>query len=393
MAKRRFFEEQEPRSIIKSQIVAKYFKAWSNIMLSKAPAGSRIVYADLFSGPGRFEDGRPSTPILVLEHAIATPALHGRLSTLFNDADPERIEQLRAEIEALPGIEKLKIPPQLSVSAVGTNMAEMLGKLTLVPTLFFVDPFGYKGLSLELFGSAIKSWGCECIFFFNYNRINPALGNSIVDPLINELFGAERAASLRKKVRGEVPEVRQTIIINELSEALADVAGQYSLMFEFESDKGKRPSHYIVFVTKQFRGYDIMKEIMVGLSSDNGDVKELRYVPVRSAQPNQMRLFDSEDARKPSLSALKAHVASTCAGQSLTVEQAYMRTTVGTPYTSRNVKDAIRSLEASGQVTVDIPAEKRKKCKGLVTLSDKRIVTFPLQKGQSDGTELDHRVD
>src|SRR5207248_10024637 len=39
-------------------------------------------------------------------------------------------------------------------------------------TFLFVDPFGYKGLSLQLVNSVIKDWGCDCVFFFNYNRIS-----------------------------------------------------------------------------------------------------------------------------------------------------------------------------------------------------------------------------
>lgn len=369
----KFFEKHEPRSIIKSQIVSKYFGAWSNIMLANARPGTLISYVDLFCGPGRFDDGSPSTPLLVLQHAIATPKLHGRLTTVFNDSSKDLIQQLHTEIQALPGIEKLKHQPRLSTSAVGRDMAEMLGKFSLVPTLFFVDPFGYKGLSLNLFGNAIRSWGCECIFFFNYNRVNPALGNSIVDPLIDGLFGLERAAALRQKVKGKTPDERQTIIINEITEALADVAGQYVLPFEFESDKGKRPSHYIIFVTKEFLGYDIMKDVMAGLSSDDGAVKNLKYVPMRSPQMD----FLADLGRKHSIKALKDLVAAACAGKAMTVKQAYMSTTVGTPYTSKNVKEAIRQLEDENFVTIEPPAEKRRKIKGVASLADTCLVTFP----------------
>ena len=341
-------------------------------MLNQSRPGTLISYVDLFSGPGRFEDGSPSTPLLVLQQAIESPRLQSRLTTLFNDSDKDLIQQLDDEIHALPGFENLKHEPQLSVGEVGSDMAAMLGKLNLVPTLFFVDPFGYKGLSLDLFGNMIKSWGCECIFFFNYNRISPAVSNKIVDPLINELFGFERAERLRQKVK-ENPDERQTVIINELTEALAEVDGQYVLPFEFESIKGKRPSHYIVFVTKAFRGYDIMKEVMAGLSTDENPVKNLKYVPMRSPQMD----FLDQLTRKHSIKALEQLVALACAGKQLSVEQVYMSTTVGTIYTSKNIKQAIRQLEEANLVAIEPPAEKRPKRYGVATLADKCIVTFP----------------
>jgi three-Cys-motif partner protein len=372
MPAKRFFEKHEPQSIVKSKIVSKYFVAWSDIMLARSRPGTLISYADLFCGPGRFEDGSPSTPLLLLEYAIATPKLYDRLTTVFNDSDPNSIEQLEKEIASLTGISRLKHLPRLSVSEVGSDMAAMLGKLKLVPTLFFLDPFGYKGLSLDLFGNIIRNWGCECIFFFNYNRVGPAVSNSIVDSLINELFGVERANRLRQQVRYS-PGERQSIVIDALTDALAEVDGHFVLPFEFESAKGKRPSHYVIFVTKSFRGYDIMKEIMAGLSSDEGAVKELKYVPMKSPQMD----FLEELSLKHSIHSLKDLVAAACAGQTMTVEHVYMATTVGTPYTSKNVKDALRLLEEQKLVFIEPPAAKRMMRNGVRTLADTCIVSFP----------------
>ena len=61
-----------------------------------------------------------------------------------------------------------------------------------MPTFFFVDPWGYKGLSLRLINSVLKDWGCDCVFFFNYNRINMGLGNDAVEKHMDALFGKER---------------------------------------------------------------------------------------------------------------------------------------------------------------------------------------------------------
>ena len=61
--------------------------------------------------------------------------------------------------------------------------------MKLVPTLLFVDPWGYKGLSLALINSVVQNWGCDCIFFFNYNRINPGVSNDTVREHMNALFG------------------------------------------------------------------------------------------------------------------------------------------------------------------------------------------------------------
>ena len=62
-------------------------------------------------------------------------------------------------------------------SEVGSEMEAFLFN-SILPTLFFVDPWGYKGLSLHAFNAVLKNWGCDCsLLTFNYNRINMGLNN------------------------------------------------------------------------------------------------------------------------------------------------------------------------------------------------------------------------
>lgn len=368
-----FFESPDQQNIIKTKIVTKYFGAWTTFMLPKlVRAEDRLAYIDLFAGPGRFEDGKASTPLWILNHAIQNPQLCSRLITKFNDKEADYVLQLEQEISNLPNIENLNHRPQISNHSVGSEIVEMFQETQSDPTLFFIDPWGYKGLSLDLIGNAIKQWGCDCIFFFNYNRINPGFTNPAVVELMNNLFGTSRTENLRQRIAGKTPEERQSMIIDELIGALGDVGGRFVLPFEFESRFGGRPSHYIIFVSKEFRGYHIMKEVMAALSTDDWEVKRFEYVPVKSPQ---MALFE-ELGRSHSIKALKDLLALACAGKAMKSARVYEDNTVGTPYTKRNVKDAIIALEEEGRVFVDKPRQKRMRL-GNVTLGDDRIVTFP----------------
>ena len=78
-----FFEEQSQQSQIKAAIVSKYFWAWGEDH-HRLPQGGRrrtpeIAYIDLFAGPGRYKDGAKSTPLLILEQAIADPMFRENL--------------------------------------------------------------------------------------------------------------------------------------------------------------------------------------------------------------------------------------------------------------------------------------------------------------------------
>ena len=66
-----FFDEIREESEIKARIVAKYFWARAKVIIPSAKQHeNRIAYIDLFAGPGRYEDGTLSTPLLVLTKAI-----------------------------------------------------------------------------------------------------------------------------------------------------------------------------------------------------------------------------------------------------------------------------------------------------------------------------------
>ena len=264
-----FFGESSEASGIKASIVSKYFWAWAKVIMPTArKRGQNIAYIDLFAGPGRYEDGTKSTPILILEQAVKNPEMRSKLVTIFNDLDEQKTASLEKAIAAIPGIEALAHEPFVTTGVVGEEIARAFERTKLVPTLFFVDPWGYRGLSLKLVNSVLKDWGCDCIFFFNYNRINMGLSNELVEEHMNALFGKARADPLRERLRGLAPQFREQAIVDELVSALRDMGGKYVLPFTFASEAGSRTSHQLIFVTKHPRGYEIMKGIMDKESSD-----------------------------------------------------------------------------------------------------------------------------
>jgi three-Cys-motif partner protein len=157
-----FFAEQSDQSEVKANIVAKYFMAWANVMLGvKRQYGriDRIGYIDLFAGPGRYEDGSKSTPLMVLEKALANRELAEILVTMFNDKDENNVASLRQAIKGLPGLAALKHEPMVYCGEVGADAEAMFKRIRMCPTFSFVDPFGYKGLSRGFIQAMVKDWG------------------------------------------------------------------------------------------------------------------------------------------------------------------------------------------------------------------------------------------
>lgn len=350
MTDQSFFAASSEQSQIKTRIVAKYFWAWAKVVIPSAKShGNRIAYVDLFAGPGRYKDGTISTPLLILEKAIADADMRRMLVTVLNDKDKENSASLAQSIDELEEVGQLGHRPQVRSEEVGGEIVKMFEKIRLVPTLFFVDPWGYKGLSLGLINSVLKHWGCDCIFFFNYNRINMGLNNPIVREHMNDLFGEDRAGRIREKLAGLKPEEREALIIEELSRALQQLGANYVLPFGFKNERGTRTTHHLIFATKSFKGYEIMKEIMAGESSEQEQgVPSFEYSP---ASKNFPLLF----ALSRPLDDLEDALVRDFAGRQMTMGDVYLEHSVGKPYVRANYKKALAHLESSGKIDATHP--------------------------------------
>lgn len=370
-----FFDETTDQSRVKAEIVEKYFDSWAGIIIgtqkrrrAKAGPGDKVGYVDLFAGPGRYKSGAVSTPLRILSKAVDKPDHCERLVTIFNDKEEASVSALRSEIDNLPGIDRLRHPPQIWNEEVGDRIAADFESIKTIPLLAFVDPWGYKGLSLRLVNAFLRNWGCDCIFFFNYARINAGLSNPKVQEHMAALFGKERASSLSEQLQPMSPPEREATIVNELALALkeqADGRPRYVLPFCFKNDQGTRTTHHLILVTKHFKGYEVMKGIMATASSKEDEgVPSFTYSP--STGPEQYLLFRLNSP----LEKLRDSLLAEFSGQTLTMRQVYERHSVDTPYLAKNYKDVLRQLEGEDV----IKTRGRKSTRGF---ADPIVVAFP----------------
>lgn len=367
-----FFEENREQSQVKAEIVEKYFYAWARIITATQdrhrPQGTKkIAYVDLFAGPGRYKDGATSTPLRILQKAVDDEEFSQRLVTIFNDRDEDHVHELEDAIKVLPGINRLKHSPIFWNLEVGTEIAEAFRKIRTIPILAFIDPWGYKGLSLGLVNSFLKDWGCDCIFFFNYNRINMGLSNPMVKDHMAALFGDDRAATLRKQLEPLKSAEREVVIVNALAMALKEFGHRFVLPFCFKNGTGTRTSHHLILVTKNFLGYEVMKEIMAKSSSEyHQGVPSFNYLP--SGIYKQGLLFE---LNRP-LDDLRGMLLDAYAGQTLTLPNIYEKHSVDRPFLKKNYTEVLNNLEKSGVIIVVRPKGARRGAFG-----DNTKITFP----------------
>jgi three-Cys-motif partner protein len=374
-----FFETQSPASRVKAKIVAEYFKAWARIMakLVKNHAKPMVQYVDLYCGPGKYEDGNKSTPLLVLEHALADAALSEVVLFLFNDRSAKIIDELKKNISELPGIAKLTHRPRTRVGEIDDALVEKFANMRMLPTFSFLDPFGYKDLTLKLVDALAKHFGSDMVLFFSFDSINRALTNPKVKVHIDALFGGQEAANkLREAVKNKLGEIREEIVIEAFVSGLKALGYEYIVPYVFERDDKDRTSHYLIFISKNSLGFKIMKAIMYA-ESEHKTQGVARFGKVRSVGKKRTPLLELINAP---LDGLCEELCREFAGQTITRKDLcaqYEREHSKNPFVEKNYREALLKLESEGRIETDPPRDKRPKRKREPTFGESVLVTFP----------------
>jgi len=330
----------------------------------------RIAYIDLFAGPGRYQDGKSSTPIMILEKTIKNEKFRKRLVSVFNDKDENHVRSLEKEINEIVGIETLEYKPQILHNQVGEEIVKDFEARRFVPTLFFVDPWGYEGLSLRLINSVVKDWGCDAIFFFNYNRINMGISNPSVEPHMRALF-EDQFDALVKQVNGLPPKEREAQVIESLCQAIKGYGTRFTLPFRFKNKDGSRTNHHLIFVSKGFKGYDEMKTIMHKESTKHIEgVASFEYNPRDLLTDRQHLLFQLSAP----LEELWGDLLRTYKGKVIRLKELYEHHSVDKPFVLENYKMILIKMFEKGIISA-VGEKGKPPRKG--SFAEHNVITFP----------------
>lgn len=374
MSEKMLFDEQTPSMLLKAEIVTQYFTSWAQIASKRQGFGKKIAYLDLCAGSGKYQDGGHARPLLILERAEENLYVRQSLVTLFNEFERRKARILEAEIAQLSRRLRLRYQPVISAYKASGDLLPLLEEVRAVPTLYVLDPWGYRGLSLALLEQALSESGSACIFFFNYNRIARSMNFELVEESLKLLFGEERAQDLRTSLESlERPGVRRQKIVEEISQASGRVGERFVLPFACKSERGSRIVQHVVLVSKDEQNYEIMKTLMAKMSTrKEEDIATFTYSPVEERKEyRQQSLFPESET----LEDLKREILFRFAGQARTCKQVFRAHNVGTPFVEKNYRQAMSELEAEGKISPIEHTDKRLSGKQL--LGSDILFAFP----------------
>lgn len=375
-----FFEQQTISSRVKAGIVADYFPQYCKIITKRrTPASIRFI--DLFSGPGIYEDGNVSTPILVGRKCKQDHLLRTHVQFIFNDN--EYIEQLKENFNnefpagtftqtsffrdrTVGECEEIYQYLEVNTHKNGYNYS---------PALLFFDPFGYKGMKTSSLAKFLENWGNEIFIFINTKRINPALENDKFEDLMRLWFPTTYEQIKVQRNNTRTVSERLNLIISHLGKEFSTSlkSNVYYTAFRFQEEDIETTSHYILHITKGSKGFELVKTVYNNFANVDTifDGINTYTFDAKKVKDNTASLFD---VKEENIALLKEALLAKYQGKTLSSLELFQDHQKGCLYTSSHYRAALRKLREEDKIHVDFTDSKQHRA--LVLIDKNCILKF-----------------
>ena len=372
-----FFEEQTEKSAIKSAIVKKFFSAYIRIISNGIRNRCKLIYyVDLFSGPGRYDNGDSSTPLHILE-AISLYEKTGssiEIQCIFNEENRGLYGKLKTNITDCISKKPIKREPIiLNKNAIEVNLTNVFRQR--VPIFSFIGPWGYKNTSSSIIWDLVRNIGSDCVFFFNANRIYMDLFKQNQQSDMQLIFGAEYNNLISAIHTGRSHHEKIRLILYFFSrnlQSLAAATGSYYklfiLPFGFKFDDRERDSHYLLFITKNYKAVTVMKDVMSQFATaitdefgfDSKKVDQIKLFSEEESVDMEIQSFINSDIIKPKIIRYEWTITSFLE----TIDSlAMIHKSKVTPFSIKDMRCYLRKLYDNGLLVTTPPISGREKFK------------------------------
>jgi len=143
-----YFSELKEWSVRKHELLTKYLDGFVRIL--GGATKSLVFYIDGFAGPGLYDDGKEGSPVLAAKYAQSLSGRHYSLYCINVEIDQVLFNNL--ECNTLPyGTFIMN-----RLGAFGDHVDWIINYIGSRPAIFFLDPFGVKGIEWRHISKVLK---------------------------------------------------------------------------------------------------------------------------------------------------------------------------------------------------------------------------------------------
>ena len=358
----------EPHTRAKHSILRRYLHAYYPKLASTQ---ARIDFVDGFAGPGVYRGGEPGSPVIALdalgEHRHLPRMANCKFTFLFIEEKPARFEMLQEILgrRQHPSNVEVKVRCGTFVDHIGEAFEGLetlrdAGLVSQRPSFVMVDPFGPKGLPLEVLRRMARFPKTELLVSFMYEPISRFLEHPRFEPLLDDLFGT---GEWRQAV-GLPPDEKRVFLSELYAKQLRKIGMEYVRLFEMR-DGGNRTEYFLAFATHSKEGLRVIKDAMWKIDAAGGVV----FSDFTEPSPSQGTLFAAE----PNYVGLRALVMDRFSSrQAAPIEEINDFVLIETAFRETHGRTVLRDAEKAEAISVRRPPGKTKAYWNVGTL-----VTFP----------------
>jgi three-Cys-motif partner protein len=353
-----FFDELREWSERKLKILQGYIDPFVKVLGKPV---HQVYYVDAFAGAGVYRDGEVGSAIRAAELALSyqQQGKPYRLKCINIESNKENFENLEANTAAYK---------DLVLNLYGTfseNIGRVLAETSGSPALFFLDPFGVKGIDWDLVKKVIHRGNISDLWIrFDEQaviRLKPRYGAD--DPgaeksfdILCRTYGISNPELLHTELSGDLlsdkKQVAVSLYIQRLTQEFSKVrrkgfVASYPIRAITEHDK-----YSLVFATGHILGAIIASELVCGVE----ETYQREVEDYKASRPRQLSLFDKapteEEIFEEKVTLLLEAIWNTCKGKKLSRPEVYER--IWSEWfgkiRSKHFNDAIKRLQNDDRI-------------------------------------------
>ena len=354
-----YWDSPKPHSVKKSEIVSEYFITWAQIIGRKC---NELHYLDLFSGRGEYKDGHPSTPLYIMDKISEYPMLASKMTFTFCEENSDLRSVLTECVMKHPSSKLLTREPQFLSDKISPSYAQCLMGTMREGTFTFIDPYGYCDISLELLDVVTSEWGCDSLSYISISGLVRNIRQPEKRRNLELFFGQDEFGELLEEIGSTSNHANcEDVVFQKITQVLEEKKKYHPLKYQVQFDIKKRASHYLLFLSKDPKGFEKMLDVMSrhGVPDEHG-IPDLIFSPKLSAERLQPSL--QLVTRGTNLHSISQKVANDYSGSTVTIDKLltdYYEACY--EYRRSDIRKAIKFLIAEGVAEyVGNPSEQAK---------------------------------
>lgn len=254
-------------------------------------------------------NGEPGSPKIMFDRSVQVVEDGHAKSVLIrcSEANSTNFAHLQAVCRDLKHDKVLIEPREQEFIELGGALAEWAEKESSPPPIFvFVDPYGVRGVPLDLLARLLKIDRLEILLTFMVRDPARFLMEGNYEEPMTALFGDERWLECADA------NSRPECLMLKFRDVIRDGIAKHALPFCVYEDERRTILYYLIHLTNSDLGMREMKEAMVHKSGD------MTFWPITVKNPDQLELEVGEEPPHPTL---QLHLRETYGGQSMTFEE------------------------------------------------------------------------